>query len=200
MSAMMSTDVFYEMPEKEELYESQYDVKAGRWPGDYNECVLVLTSSGSMSDYLLYTMGLSDQLELDEMVRQFINEENVDAPEISGDYSYDDILGITFRLVDSADYYEYDSQYHVWKDRSGDGDYMRQLVKKGEELTIVGIVQPSKDANASALIARDLLSGVSDKTCGGAGGAGRDRAAAARRAVCQCVYRGALRGGQRRER
>ncbi len=151
MSAMMSTDVFYEMPEKEELYESQYDVKAGRWPKDYNECVLVLTSNGNMSDQLLYTLGLRDQLELEEMIRQFINEEDVKAPEKSGDYSYDDILGITFRLVDSADYYEYDSQYHVWKDKSGDGEYMKKLVAEGEELTIVGIVQPAKDANGSAL-------------------------------------------------
>ena len=35
--------------------------------------------------------------------------------------------------------------------RTNDRDYMRQLVRDGEELTIVGIVQPSGDANASAL-------------------------------------------------
>ena len=28
----------------------------------------------SISDFMLYTMGLRDPLELDEMVRQFINE------------------------------------------------------------------------------------------------------------------------------
>ena len=151
MSTMMSTNVFYEMPENRDLYEGQYDVKAGRWPEDYNECVLVLTSGGSISDFMLYTMGLRDPLELDEMVRQFINEENVDTPEDMGEYSYDDILGITFRLVNSADYYEYDSQYHVWRDKTNDRDYMRQLVRDGEKLTIVGIVQPSEDAGASAL-------------------------------------------------
>src|SRR5699024_262658 len=43
MSSMMSTNVFYEMPENEQLYEGQYDIKAGRWPENYNECVLVLT-------------------------------------------------------------------------------------------------------------------------------------------------------------
>ena len=51
MSSMMSTNVFYEMPENPDLYEGQYDVKAGRWPENYNECVLVLTSGGSMSDF-----------------------------------------------------------------------------------------------------------------------------------------------------
>ena len=153
MSSMMSTDVFYEMPENASLYENQYDVKAGRWPENYNECVLVLTQGGSISDFMLYTLGLRDQMELDEMIRQFINEENVETPENIQDYSYDDILGITFRLVDSADYYEYDSQYNVWRDKTDDEDYMRSLVENGEELTIVGIVQPSEDANAAALTA-----------------------------------------------
>lgn len=153
MSSMMSTDVFYEMPENASVYENQYDVKAGRWPENYNECVLVLTQGGSISDFMLYTLGLRDQMELDEMIRQFINEENVETPENIQDYSYDDILGITFRLVDSADYYEYDSQYNVWRDKTDDEDYMRSLVENGEELTIVGIVQPSEDANAAALTA-----------------------------------------------
>ena len=52
MSSMMSTDVFYEMPENTGLYENQYDVKAGRWPKSYNECVVVLTSSGGISDFM----------------------------------------------------------------------------------------------------------------------------------------------------
>lgn len=111
MSSIMSTDVFYEMPENAGLYESQYDVKAGRWPENYNECVLVLTSGGGISDFLLYTLGLRDSMELDEMIQQFIDEENIDTPENMGSYSYDDIIGITFKLVNSAEYYEYDSQY-----------------------------------------------------------------------------------------
>lgn len=151
MSSMMSTNVFYEMPENEQLYEGQYDVKAGRWPENYNECVLVLTGGGSISDFMLYTMGLRDPLELDEMVQQFIDEEQVDVPEDMGTYDYEDIIGITFRLVNSADYYSYDSQYGVWTDKSGDTEYMKNLVENGEELTIVGIVQPSEDANAAAL-------------------------------------------------
>ena len=68
MSSMMSTDVFYQMPADSDLYKDQYDVKAGRWPKSYNECVLVLTSGGGMSDLLLYTLGLRDPLELEEMV------------------------------------------------------------------------------------------------------------------------------------
>ena len=151
MSSMMGTDVFYQMPEHSSLYEGQYDVKAGRWPENYNECVLVLTSGGSISDFLLYTLGLRDSMELDEMIRQFIEEEQVETPENIGSYSYEDILGITFKLVNSCNYYQYDSQYQVWTDKSDDSAYMKQLVEQGEDLTIVGIVQPAEDANGALL-------------------------------------------------
>ena len=153
MSSMMSTDVFFEMPENEELYEGQYDIKAGRWPENSNECVLVLTQGGAISDFMLYTLGLRDPLELDEMVSQFLNEEDITVPEDMGSYDYDDIIGINFKLVNSADYYAYDSQYQVWTDKSGNHDYVKGLVENGEDLTIVGVVQPSEDANASALSA-----------------------------------------------
>lgn len=151
MSSMMSTDVFYEMPESEELYMDQYDVKAGRWPESYNECVLVLTSGGSISDFMLYTLGLRDFLELDDMIRAFINEENVEVPENMGTYDYDDILGTTFKLVNSSDYYQYDEQYQIWRDKTEDTEYMKNLVAQGEDITIVGVVQPSEDANGALL-------------------------------------------------
>ena len=153
MSSMMSTDVFYEMPENEDLYVDQYDIRAGRWPENYNECVLVLTSGGSISDFMLYTLGLRDSLELDDMIRAFINEETVEVPEDMGTYDYKDMLGITFRLVNSSDYYQYDQQYQIWRDKTEDQEYMKKLVEDGEALTIVGVVQPSEDANGALLTA-----------------------------------------------
>lgn len=153
MSSMMSTDVFYEMPEDTDLYMDQYDVKAGRWPERYNECVLVLTSGGGISDFMLYTMGLRDSVELDKMIQQFINEENVEVPEDMGTYTYEDILGITFKLVNSADCYEHDEQYQIWRDKTDDTEYMKNLVDQGEDITIVGIVQPSEGANGALLSA-----------------------------------------------
>lgn len=153
MSSMMSTDVFYEMPEDTDLYMDQYDVKAGRWPERYNECVLVLTSGVGISDFMLYTMGLRDSVELDKMIQQFINEENVEVPEDMGTYTYEDILGITFKLVNSTDCYEYDEQYQIWRDKTDDTEYMKNLVDQGEDITIVGIVQPSEGANGALLSA-----------------------------------------------
>lgn len=153
MSSTMSTDVFHEMPEDADLYKDQYDVKAGRWPENYKECVLVLTSQGDISDFLQYTLGLRDGKELDDMVHKFMAEEAVETPENEGPYTYDEILGKKFKLVNSTDYYEYDEEYKVWKDKSDNSSYMKKLVKNGEDLTIVGIVQPVEGATASMLTA-----------------------------------------------
>lgn len=151
ISTMMSTDVFYEMPSNEELYINQYDVKAGRWPQAYNECVLVLTGSGKINDLMSYTLGLRDFSELDDMVDKFVKEENVTVPENSELYHYEDVLNKEFKLVYASDYYEYDDKYDLYKDKTDNEDYMKKLIKNGETIKIVGVVQPAKNATATML-------------------------------------------------
>ena len=151
MSMMMNTDVFHQMPENEALYRNQYDVKAGRWPERYDECVVVLSRGGNISDFMLYAMGLRDAAELDEMIAHFRAEEPVEMPGDLRSYEYEELLGIQFKLVSPADCYVYDREYQVWKDKTGDADYMRKLVSDGEDITIVGVVQPSEDADAAML-------------------------------------------------
>lgn len=151
MSTMMNSNVFYQMPEDENLFKEQYDVKAGQWPTNYNECVLVLTSNGSVSDFMLYTLGLRDYTELDNIINQFLNEENIETPTDITSYSYDDILGITFKLINSSDCYEYDEEYNIWVDKTDNVEYMKNLVANGEDLKIVGVVQPKEGATAAML-------------------------------------------------
>ena len=151
MSSMMSTDVFFQMPKNSDLYESQYDVKAGKWPTNYNECVLVLTSQGNISDFLLYTLGLRDYSEIEDLVTGFSNGEEVSTPDNLGSYSYDDILGTTFKLINSSDCYQYDEEYNIWRDKTDNTEYMKNVVANGEDLKIVGIVQPKEGATSIML-------------------------------------------------
>lgn len=151
MSMAMSTDVFYQMPKDSSLYESQYDIKAGRWPQKYNECILVLTKSGKISDFMLYTLGLREYSELDHMISQFSKNEQVIIPNTSQTYSYEDILGVQFKLINASDYYEYDDHYQIYKDKTDDVKYMKNLINNGEDIKIVGIVQPNEKASATML-------------------------------------------------
>ncbi|MCD7880188.1 MAG: ATP-binding cassette domain-containing protein [Clostridiales bacterium] len=151
MASMTGVNVFYQMPENENLYIDQYDVLAGRWPENYDECVLVLSSNGSISDIVMYTLGLADYSILEDLLDQFVNGENAVVTEEYDSFTYDEVLGLTFKLVSAADYYQYDSEYELWVDKTDDDDYMMNLVTNGEDLTIVGIVQPAEDAVSTAL-------------------------------------------------
>ena len=151
MTSMSSPYVFCEMAETPALYEDQYDIKAGRWPEKYNELVLTLNADGSISDYTLYAMGLRDQAELDKILQQYAQNQKIDLPTDYGTYPYDDFLGMTFKLVNKADCYVYDTEHKVWLSKLNDEAYMQQLVADSEELTIVGIVQPKADATSAIL-------------------------------------------------
>lgn len=151
MTSMASPYVFCEMAETPALYEDQYDVKAGRWPEKYNELVLTLNADGSVSDYALYAMGLRDQAELDKILQQYAQNQKIDLPTDYGTYTYDDFLGMTFKLVNKADCYVYDTEHNIWLSKLNDEAYMQQLVADSEDLTIVGIVQPKADATSAIL-------------------------------------------------
>lgn len=149
MMASYGISSFYAMPESDALYKNKYEVMAGHWPDNYNECVLVLTSGGSISDYMLYALGLRDYSELEMILSKYSNGESVISSQNSISYSYDDVLGITYKVVCAADYYAYDSEYGVWVDKTGNADYLNALVANGEDLTIVGVVQPNEDSAAT---------------------------------------------------
>ena len=151
MSSMMNTSVFYQLPESDELYNSQYEVKAGRWPEKYNECVAVLGADGTITDYALYALGLRDSAELDKMIQQFAQNQNVDVPTDFKTYRYSDFIGIQFKLVNAADRYLRDDDHNAWVDKSDDKDFMKNLLASSETLTVVGVVQPKEDASASML-------------------------------------------------
>lgn len=152
MSQMMSTDMFAQMMGTIDMAKEGYDVKAGHWPEKPNECVLVLTHNGSVSDFLLYILGLRDRAVLDDMVRAFVNEEEV-VTEVDDDkeFTYRDFLDLKLKLVCSADFYQYDEEFDVWVDKSGDEEYMKGVIANSEDLVISGIVQPKDDANTTMM-------------------------------------------------
>ena len=151
MSSMMNTNVFYSLPSHASLYDDQYDVKAGHWPKNKNECVLVLSKKGGISDFMLYTLGLRDPAQLDQMLKAFSEEKSVKVTTGKQGYRYKDLLGITFKVVNASSYYQYDDTYKVYKDKSNDTNYINSLVQNGSDLKIVGVVQPKESTNASML-------------------------------------------------
>ncbi|MBQ3416614.1 MAG: ABC transporter ATP-binding protein/permease [Ruminococcus sp.] len=151
LSSYSSTDVFYVMPENKELYTSAYEVKAGRWPEKYNECVMVITANGSASDITLYSLGLKDPKQLDDMVKNFNEGKSTEVDDTVETFEYDDFIGLTYKLVPSFAYYTYDKEYKVWIDRSSEEKYMKDLLSKAEDISIVGVVTPFENSSAPIL-------------------------------------------------
>ena len=151
VSSMTNQSVFTEMAEEPSLYEDQYDVKAGRWPESYNEAVLVLNSDGSISDYTLYILGIEDDSVMMRFLQEYAKNKDTQAPTGYGTYPYDTFVGLKYKIVTNSDYYVYDEERQIWRNRSDDEAYVEQLVENSPDLTIVGVVQPRADASSTIL-------------------------------------------------
>lgn len=141
-SSAYSMNVFFEMPENESLYINQYNIKAGRWPENSQEAVLVLTQNGAVTDYIIYAFGLRDTEELDRMIRDFSNGIEVVTDQEYYTWHYEDFMGTTFKVIPAYEFYKYDDVNKIYSDMRKSKDYMRDLLNKAQDLKIVGIVQP----------------------------------------------------------
>ena len=148
----MGTSVFNEMIDDQSLLDSQYDVVAGHWPTSANEAVMVLSSRGTVGDYTLYSIGALDINELNDLVNSAMTADGgVETPETGTDFTYDDALSTTFKVLSPADAYRKNEETGMWTDMSGDADFMAAKVADGIDVHIVGVVRPNETANASAL-------------------------------------------------
>ena len=148
----MGTSVFNEMIDDQSLLDSQYDVVAGHWPTSANEAVMVLSSRGTVGDYTLYSIGALDINELNDLVNSAMTADGeVETPETAADFTYDDALSTTFKVLSPADAYRKNDETGMWTDMSNDADYMVAKVADGIDVRIVGVVRPNETANASAL-------------------------------------------------
>lgn len=140
-SAFVSTDVFSEMFDSEEMNKQMYDLVAGSWPTKYNEVVLVVDENNEISDFTLYALGLKDSDELSEMYQNILDGTPF---EVETSYDIDDLVGMNFKFLLNSDYY--DKENGIWVDKRSDEKYMKELLENAEELTITGIIKPNEES------------------------------------------------------
>lgn len=113
---------------------------------------MVLSSRGTVGDYTLYSIGALDINELNDLVNSAMTADGgVETPETGTDFTYDDALSTTFKVLSPADAYRKNEETGMWTDMSGDTDFMAAKVADGIDVHIVGVVRPNETANASAL-------------------------------------------------
>ncbi|MEE1238493.1 MAG: ABC transporter ATP-binding protein, partial [Acutalibacteraceae bacterium] len=148
MSSFTNTEVWNRLFDNTELLKKQYDVVAGHMPENYNEIVLVVDKNNRISDYTLYSLGLKDSAELEEMMKKAQAGEKIEATE-EVSYSYDEILNLKFKLLCNTDYFKKNAD-GTWTDKTSDELYVQSQLEKAEDITVVGIIRPSDEAVTDA--------------------------------------------------
>lgn len=147
---LTNSSVFSEMIGDQALLSAQYEVVAGEWPSSYDELVLVVDANNEIDDLTLYALGLKDESEIREIKKKVNNNQTVDPSKYEKqEYSYDELLQLTFKLVNAADCYV--KENGAWLDKTADKEYMKKLIKNGVELKISGIVRQKEDAQAGLI-------------------------------------------------
>lgn len=143
--------IFSKMVDNKKEIENDYDLLKGRWPEKYDEMIIVLSEKNSISDLLVYSLGLRDTEELTNMVTKIMSGESANINNEPKTFTYDDLLNVDLRLIMSSDTYKYNSKYDVYEDMSADDSYMQKLYDKALKLKIVGIVSPKEGKTTMAL-------------------------------------------------
>ena len=142
---IMLNDVWSEMFENGEINNKMYEVISGKMPENYNEVVLLVDENNQISDYVLYALGLKDQKELEEMYKKINNGEKIETEVTS--YSYDELIGLYYKVLLNTDYYE--KINNIWVDKSEDEEYLKEKLETAEEIKVVGIVKQSEEWSGS---------------------------------------------------
>lgn len=139
-------NIFSELTTNKNLLKSQYDIVSGRLPESYDELVLIVDEKNEIIDYVLYSLGLKDQKEIQETMMNIMNGKEIKDFETSK-FTYDEILNTKFKLILNSDYYV--KENGVWLDKREDLTHLKQIVDSGLDIKIVGIIKPKEDSNIS---------------------------------------------------
>ena len=142
-SRYSNLDVFTELLDNRQLLEEQYDVIAGRLPGSFDELAIIVSSSGQISDYTLYTLGLRDPSEVRGLTEKAMTGEEIHVERMR--FTYDELLGLRFRLLCASDLYQEDEN-GIWHSVQNDPEALQKVLEAAPELKITAILGPKEDA------------------------------------------------------
>jgi putative ABC transport system permease protein len=150
----MGGNIWTEMLDNDELLRSQYDVIAGDWPSAFDELVLVVNRRNELNDMVLYSLGLLDAAEIDELMGHLMRGEEIEpSPERS--FTYQEILDLTFRLLLNTDYFVRsdfnENGVGIWEDKRENEEHMAAVIENALELRVVGIIRPNENAQATSI-------------------------------------------------
>lgn len=148
VEGLASSSVWSELLDNEELLKEQYDLIAGNWPTNYNEVVITVDKNNQINDYILYSLGMKNQDEINQYLKDLQSGNKVE--ELEGEeWDYDDFINQTFKIVLQTDYYQ--KENGTWINKADDSKYIKELLTEAEEIKIVGIIRPNENTVSTSI-------------------------------------------------
>ena len=145
------SNIYNEMIDDIDSLSEQYEMLEGTWPKKYNELLIVLSEKHTISDMLVYYLGLRNPEELNETISKMMAGETVNIDNKPFEFTYKQLMDIDLRLVHSSSLYKYNDKYKIYEDMSEDEKYINNLYDNAVKLKIVGVVCPKDGNNSMAL-------------------------------------------------
>ena len=133
-----------------DLVKEQYDLLAGEWPTGAGDVLLVLNDHDEVNDLTLYALGLKSEADMRQMMVAAFTGSKIEQPETEK-WSYEDILGRTFRTVAPARLYQ--KIGGKWQNVSSQQAVLETMLTNDEmsiELRVSGILRKNPDATSTS--------------------------------------------------
>ena len=139
------TNLWKQLVGDNETIGDYYDVIYGRLPQDYNEVVVIVDGNNEVTELMAYALGLKDQSQFTANLMNALaggdKLESGDAEKIS----YDDILGLNFKMLTNSDLMHKDEKTGLWSDMRNNALYVSNQLKDAVDVKVVGILRPGED-------------------------------------------------------
>ena len=173
MESMGGFNIMSEMINNQDLLNEQYELvgEGSHWPENANEVVLVVNRNNQISKMALYMLGVLDQSELEDIMKQLMTDGTYESNHMEP-YDMADFIGMEFMLLNTSDFYalkdangshkgnaEYyytvdGVEYPIWKDLRDDiinYDQESFVTENGTKLVISGIIRPKEGVSATSI-------------------------------------------------
>ena len=134
-----------EMSSNQNILSGQYDVKAGRWPQNKDEVVIVLNADGKLMDIQLFMLGLKSP---DDIMTALLNGKDFSSVGLMFE---EDLLGKEYKILTNADYL-IDNGDGTWSHEPKTANSIEFVdTQSSESVKVVGVVQPKPETIAASI-------------------------------------------------
>ena len=130
------------------LILEQYELvgENSRFPAGKDEIVIVLSKNNTISDMALYSMGIKNSDDMQEIIDAVMSGKADEVDTSSMSFEYDQLLGLRFKLVLPCDEYV-KNENGIWSEISDKSS----VIENGLELKVVGIIRPKENTTSASI-------------------------------------------------